>query len=149
MNEQTQVIPEKRQLRCNFGPDEMLAMTRGLCDAIQEQDRLNEELASIKADYKGQLGKVATQIGDLVAKLTAGCETKGVRCEKHIDFAGNIARVVRLDTGEIVEERALLSSERQMILDVGRQSALDTLDEAVKRRQQRVTEEDSPPETAG
>ena len=147
MDEQVQVIPEKRQLRVSFTPDEMLDMSRQLCDEIREQAKLTEELASIKSDYKGRLGDVTTKINELVAKVSAGCETRDVECEKHLDFAQNLARVVRLDTGEIVEERGLLTSERQLILEVGRQSALDTLDEIV--RKQPATEEEKPPETEG
>lgn len=157
MDEQTQVIPEKRQLRCGFTEAEMLDMGRDLCEAIRVQGQLTEELATIKSDYKGKIGDRTTRINELVAKVTSGCENRDVDCEKHIDFVQNIVRVVRMDTGEIIEERGLFHYERQMALEVGRQSALETLDEAVRRRGEvavEVIEEEEgegkvPPETVG
>ena len=132
MDEQTRVIPESKRLRYNFSEGERLELGRNLCDAIREETKIAEEEATVKADFKKQKGDVTTKINEIVAKLQAGYEMRDVRTEKRIDFKANIVRIVRTDTGEIIEDRGLLNDERQMILEVARDSALDTLEQAAR-----------------
>jgi hypothetical protein len=130
MDIETRAIPGRQQLRCTFTEPEMLEMGRSLCELLREQGKIAEEMAATRTEFKARLADVAGRIGETAGKIHAGYEVRDVRTETRLDFRAGIAKVIRLDTGEIIEERGLLNAERQMILDVARDSALDTLDKA-------------------
>lgn len=132
-------------MRWNFTETEKVELGRQLCEALREQGKIAEELATVKADFKKRDNEVVAYINEIVSKLNSGYEMRQIGTEKRIDFQAAIVQVIRTDTGEIIEERGLLDAERQMILDVAKDSALETLNRAVRERQ----EEKRPPgETA-
>lgn len=100
-----------------------------------------EELSLIVQEIKAKEAEVLA----LKAKLEARAQKMGYGVKPAGDVAvtthkrgrprkstANIVRIVRTDTGEIIEDRGLLNDERQMILEVARDSALETLEQAAK-----------------
>ncbi|MBW1937119.1 MAG: hypothetical protein JRI84_16565, partial [Deltaproteobacteria bacterium] len=52
----------------------------------------------------------------LAQKIRQGSEMRLVKCRVEQDFLTNSVKTYRLDTGELVEERAMTAEERQMML---------------------------------
>ena len=70
-----------------------------------EVSRFNEEIATLEG-ARSSLSKI----------VNSGSEDHDVECGEYMVFATNEVRIVRLDTGELVQERAMTRSERQVEL---------------------------------
>ena len=81
--------------------------------------RLKEEEESTKARLKflkAEADALEAKVWELRGIARSGKELQPVECLWTIDQATGVARLVRQDTGEVVRERALLASERQVKL---------------------------------
>lgn len=143
MDEQVRRIPETRQLRHEFDDAEMADLGVKLSKRLSDLDQAKEEAKAVAAGHKAEQQAIETDIKALRSHVDEGYEMRDVKCERRVDFVADTVEVARLDTGEIIETRELKREERQLILEVGRQSALDVLDEATKH----LSEE--PPEETG
>lgn len=73
---------------------------------------LKEECARLRSEVKVLEARRATVAGE----IANGKGSVDVECEERLVFETNALQTVRLDTGEIVHERALTAAERQMSL---------------------------------
>lgn len=73
---------------------------------------LKEECARLRSDVKQLEARRATVAGE----IANGRGSIDVECEERLVFETNALQTVRLDTGEVVHERALSPSERQLSL---------------------------------
>jgi len=73
---------------------------------------LKEECARLRSDVKLLEARRATVAGE----IANGKGSVDVECEERLVFETNSLQTMRLDTGEVVAERALTASERQLSL---------------------------------
>ena len=124
------VIPGEQLLRYVFTPEEKAGLSEELVGALAIQTGVADELATIKAQYKTKEAEATAKVNALANKLRTGYEMRNVKIEKRLDTGKGQVTIVRVDTGEVVAIREAYDSERQLILEVGRESATDTLEES-------------------
>ena len=105
-------------LKHRFTAEERLKLSEQLSQAVMERSAAEEELQTVKADFKSRITRAEATIADCARKINTGYEMRNVECELVKDFTTNTIRYQRLDTGEIVRERAMTSEERQRTLEL-------------------------------
>lgn len=116
---------EERELQVKLTEKELLARGDEMADcelAIEtlkiERLQLNKRIKA-HIDQRGKLGHV----------IDSGAEGRTVKCEWRPDFAKNVFRLVRTDTGEEVDTRAMTGTDRQgslNVIDGGKDDDADT-----------------------
>ena len=109
-------VPFGKPLKCFLSPDEIAVKGAELSDLIQERDSKEDERKSLNKSLQGEIEAIAFQIHGLAKMIREKTETRMVQCQKRFVLEGNRVEVVRLDTGAVVEERAMTAEERQLRL---------------------------------
>lgn len=76
------------------------------------------ERKEVAAKYKAKIEGHSNEIKRLSRIISSGIEYREVECEKQFDWAKGIVQIVRLDTGEVVDERPMKPEEEQRTLDM-------------------------------
>lgn len=89
--------------------------------ALQRQlsARISDEFDGVKSEFKSKIEKCEAEQNRIATLLNNGYEYRDVECEVVSYFTDGVVRVVRLDTGDTVEERAMTELERQRELPMG------------------------------
>jgi hypothetical protein len=92
------VIRHTEILRCNFTKDEILELAQTQQRALRQIERLEDDLASVRADYKSNITRAECEVSDLRRKIVDGYEMRGIECKTvfHSPSVG-IKTTVRLD----------------------------------------------------
>jgi len=118
----------RRLLECRLTKEDRLDGLARLQRALSEQESRELEVESAAEELK-RLKSAAKEAGTDVRRisheLAVGIRRRMVDCEVWHDYQQNRAIVVRTDTGEVVQVRALLPEERQQTLDQGTAEASD------------------------
>lgn len=112
----TEKSTEKRYLKCFLTEEEKRELATDMAQAVCQRDSLENNMESIKAQIKAEVKKTEAIISGNAEKIRAGYEMREVECEVMIDRDKNSVTALRLDTGEIIEERRLTFAERQISL---------------------------------
>ena len=103
-------------LPCKLTEKEMAEIARKTGKIRLERRAVDHQLKMAKDRFKSQLDVLDASLEELGEKAELGVESRMVGCrEDHLYRLGQL-RVTRLDTGEVIRERALLSHERQATL---------------------------------
>ncbi len=116
----------QRELECELTDRERDQLTRKHIDLETQVDELKEERTKINAKIR----PIAKESREMVRKLKSNTEMRLIRCTVHEGPGVNI-RIVRDDTGETVEQRAMTDEERQ--LKVNGEDWLEATERAVER----------------
>ena len=106
----------KKHLKYEFEPEELQELGQNLASKHDELSQFEDALKTIKAEYKEKITRVESEISSIVRKVNVKSEYRDIDCFQQWDYDLAIYRVVRKDSGEVVEERALTDEERQMEL---------------------------------
>jgi hypothetical protein len=93
----------KRDVDVELSEVEKAALRESACAALDTVDELADRIKTLKAGAK-----------EARAKAKRGTETRMLECREEKDFRLGEVRVVRSDTGQIVETRAMTGDERQV-----------------------------------
>lgn len=106
---------KKRSLKCVLTRDELLEYGGKLADAQQKIAELESALASYKAQNKSESEMAKAAVENLSDKIRSKYEFRDIKCviERNYDTGRFI--VIRMDTGETVEERPLNSDELEQL----------------------------------
>lgn len=102
-----------RILKVMFTDKERLAMGDQMANAVRNIKQVKDELDAIKAQYGSKSKALEAEIANVSERLNSGWEMKSVECEEQRDFRVGSVLIVRVDTREIIEERAMTFEERQ------------------------------------
>jgi hypothetical protein len=75
-------------------------------DLVLKMKEIEDNIVSLKIKQKAEMDVLKDRLGEAKDRLYTG-DFLDVQCEKTIDYNRNMVTVVRLDTGEIIEEQAL------------------------------------------
>jgi hypothetical protein len=100
---------EDRELQVKLTERELLQ--RG--DEMAEQDINIEKLKLERSEYTSKINALGKRRNELAHTIERGTEARKVRCEWVEDFAKNVLRLKRLDTGEEVDTRPMTATDRQ------------------------------------
>ncbi|MGE0463439.1 MAG: hypothetical protein AB7Q16_18915 [Vicinamibacterales bacterium] len=102
-----------RSLPVTLTEAELLDRHQALATALDELDAEEGALARIKADYKATFEALHEEQARLRRIVKDRAEPRDVVVRHVLDVAEDVVRVVREDTGEVVETRAPTPDERQ------------------------------------
>jgi hypothetical protein len=114
-------IPGEQMLRYTFTAEERQQLGQDLAQTLGEQSGIQEDLEAIKAQFKSKLSEVSGRVNAIANKVRSGYEMRSFKVEKRMDLKAGTYTVVRLDTGEVIEERPLYENEKQIALEMGKE----------------------------
>jgi len=106
-----------RSLKCELTDDERKDAALLLAQKLDEIGSLESELTSIKKSIQGKVALAEAEAGNAKAMVRDGYEIRSVDVQETMDYEEKSVRVIRLDTGEIIEDRKMSATELQMELD--------------------------------
>jgi len=110
------VSKEGRVLHCDLTDTEKADARVKVLDLLGQRETIEADKKAAVAEYTSKLKNVDKEVARL-RKAVAGGEERLVDCERTMDFERAKVTVVRLDTGEKVENRDMHPSEKQLPLD--------------------------------
>ena len=114
----------KKNVKCVLTDAEKQQAGFDLAEAFLELNRGKNDLKSVTAQYKSRIAQVEASISDKSSMLSSGYEFRDIECEVIKNYDDRIIRIIRPDTGEVVEERMMAHDELQMHIDELRQKKL-------------------------
>jgi hypothetical protein len=102
-----------RELACKLTADELLQ--RG--DAMADCELVIDKLKDKRGKLSKKIGEKRKERFDLAEMIERGEETREVNCEWREDFAKNVKRLIRRDTGNEVEHVTMTAEERQLSME--------------------------------
>lgn len=109
---------EQQLLATKLEPDEFNAKARALAETHEKLALEREQQKETRADMKKRIEELEQKRNSLARVVQRGKEERLVDVEVQALDDQGIARTVRLDTGEVVEERPLAAGERQLGLSL-------------------------------
>jgi ribosome modulation factor len=105
-----------RELECELSDSDLLAKLTELTTKLTQKDAVEQELKEVSAGYKGRIKTLDREVHQLTRVVTKRCEEREVECEERFNYAARQAQIVRLDTFDVVESRAMTQRETQQYL---------------------------------
>ena len=131
----------KKNLQYQYTSKEIHDMGVELARKHNEQTEAEQRMKSAAQQMKDAVERVKLDISVLSRKVSNGFEYRDIECEEKKDFLDCKFTVARLDTGEVVEERALRDEERQREMDLDEAAASESKTD-VKTEEQRNAEDE-------
>ena len=103
----------KRDLAVVLTERELLAKGDSVATLHAKGCDLRVKKKTMTDEISGEIKGIEGAIGVLVRQIRTRSEIREVACEEVADYTNDVVNVVRLDTEQVVEVRALLASERQ------------------------------------
>lgn len=108
-------IREKTQARYEFNPEETGLLGKSLANTTRETNRLEDELNSIKQDFKTKLAKVELEKSSLCRKITDGYEMREAFALVTFNDPSKGRKTYRHeDNGEFIREEAMTQADSQL-----------------------------------
>lgn len=92
--------------------EEKVIYGKELADKLEELQKAKVENKASQALFKSRVETLEGEIGALSGSLRTGTERRLVNCVQEINLERNFVRIVRKDTGDIVEQKLLSKPER-------------------------------------
>lgn len=106
----------KRYLKYTFTEEEKKLMGADLAQKFATHTEAEGRLKSVSTQIKSEISTIDGQMASLSEKIRSGYEYQNIECDVTMDYERGRVIVTRLDTGEIVEDRAMSADERQKSL---------------------------------
>ena len=97
--------------------DEREEYTSQMIDALDQLESLESEKKSFNEQHKGRVAKITDQVGTARSVLKRDKLDKDVPCLLIKDYREGSVTIVRKDTGEQIEQKAMSLKERQKALE--------------------------------
>ncbi len=131
----------KELLKCPLSEGELKQLAEQMAQDLAQISQAEADLKSIRKRIEADISKCQSDLVSVVERYRSGFEMRLIECQIQKDFQTNTVRVVRLDTGEMIRERALTAEERQLMLDLEKKEETPAAEEK--------PEEDLPDADAG
>lgn len=102
-----------RWLKYDFNEEEKRRLGADLSEAKLAEDDAKKKKASVAAQIGAEIKAADMRTCSLAEKLRSGYEYRDIPCEIEKDYNKGIVRIVRIDFGEIVEERKITDADSQ------------------------------------
>jgi len=108
-----------RHLSCELTKEELHDKCSQLSTRLAEVELAKSQLASQTKKLKEELDELQGQTAALAREIRNKSEMRDVEITQEKDLEKKVMRTVRLDTNEVIDERALLPVELQHELPLG------------------------------
>jgi hypothetical protein len=106
----------ERTLPCSLTPEQSHKAAQAAAGKLLERERLETELKNLMREKRAQIAECQKEFIRLVVASGQAIEERPVECEQKTNYKLGVVEVTRLDTGEIIEARALRADEKQLEL---------------------------------
>lgn len=106
----------QKVLPCALTRDEHHKRGIQLAETIEKIGDVERQKKRVADEFKSQIEDLEREATRLSGIVRSWKEERTVEVEERIDFARNTVAVVRMDTTEVIKERALTLDERQLSL---------------------------------
>lgn len=106
----------QQSLRCQLTKDEIAERANRAGHKHASIYTKEAELKAVVKHHKGIIETEEAELALLLREVRDESTYRQIECERQFDFNEKMYREVRIDTGEIINERKLLPSEAQMEL---------------------------------
>jgi uncharacterized protein YydD (DUF2326 family) len=120
---------ENRTLTCTLTEAELKAKADELAALVDKHNALVDEKKRISAQYKIKIDALKADLDLAAAVVRDRKEVRSVECRWITDFYRNVVKLVRTDTYEEIESRAMTAEERQRDLFSSPPSTTRAIDE--------------------
>lgn len=97
-----------------------MALGNEQAEARREEMRIADHMKNVTDSLKQQIKDAQRKQTMAAEAICNGFEHKDVACRQEVDLHTNTMKLIREDTGTVVEERALEPKERQRLVNVNR-----------------------------
>ncbi len=104
----------ERHLACVLTEEERASLGRLAAHEVKAYGEIEEQKKQALADFGARLKAARKTIDELSEKVDTGVEWRMVECHRITDRYLGRVRVVRTDTGQVIEDRSLTHGESQM-----------------------------------
>jgi len=101
-------------LRTDLTAKERLDLGAQMANVIRNVKSAKDEFDSMKSRYGAKIKGFEAELTGIAEKLNTGWEERSVSCSELRDFRTGTVTIVRKDTWQTVEQRAMSGEERQM-----------------------------------
>ena len=96
-----------------FDEQEKQQIAAQMAEATTKSQTLEIEKKEVAATIKARIETNNKEMIELGKQYRDGYEWRSIECRREYDYDGGTVSVYRKDTGELVEERGMTTSERQ------------------------------------
>jgi hypothetical protein len=101
-------------LKVDLTPEEILAASREMARAVDELHDLEQQRKAAAETYKARITQAQATVQINSVLVRNGYEFRKTEVRRTLDYDRAWVTSVRLDTGEVVESRAMTPDEKQM-----------------------------------
>ncbi len=102
-----------QSLKCEFTSEELLDLADEMTQKMDTREKKQGEFDSIKKQYNGELSTLDEEVRVKQRLIRDKYEFRAIPCQIERDYNTKTFTLIRLDSGEIVEQRKLRTSELQ------------------------------------
>ncbi len=110
--------PCKKYLKYTFTEDEIKELGRSLAKVFSDHSEAEGRLKSVSTQIKAEITSLEGIMTMVSEKIRSGYEHRNIDCKKEFDYRLGSVTIIRLDTGEVVEERPMDAEETQKKLEL-------------------------------
>jgi len=114
--EKSKTTHETHSLKCMLTQEELLQYGDDLATTLDDLRKLQDEKDSVVKEFKAREAAYEAQIAAKQLLVRNKYEHRTVDCNLILNYTEQTARLVRLDTNEVIKERVLSEEEKQMRL---------------------------------
>ncbi len=104
-------------LKRMLSTEEVALAANDLAKLLDDSQALESQLVSVKADFKAKLEKCEADVRLKQRLVRDKYEYCYIDCDVEYNYSTLMRKITRKDTSEVVEERKMSMSEKQMSMD--------------------------------
>jgi hypothetical protein len=108
----------RQELECILTEEQTKTYSGELARLTQQQAELEDRKKEVGAEYKAKIDACISTTRVIARKVSTGREMRDVEVRWDYDYLANCKCLFRLDTGELLDTKALTENERQMCLEL-------------------------------
>jgi hypothetical protein len=106
-----------RNLPVVLSDHELLNLSKKLASNSEKLRYIENKKKEVNSGFAAEITCAKSQIDRISGFISTGVQHKDVECEALIDQKHQIKKIVRLDTGECIDESQLTNSDMQLELN--------------------------------
>ncbi len=125
----TKVENYTRELKVVLKPEEVAERADRAAQLLADRDHEEAELKAHASHVKSRIATMESEMRHLSGEVRTKCTYREVQCERRFLYDTGTVQEVRLDTGEVLNERPMTDREKQRDLPFGGGSGSGDIDD--------------------
>lgn len=105
-------------LRYTFTKEETEEISKQMAIALLSKSEAEDRLKSVSTQIKSTITEAEAKARACAEKVRSGYEYRDIECIRIYDYDANTVRFIKEETGEVLEQRSMSPSERQLPIGV-------------------------------